>query len=52
MVTVDPDATQEIEFYVTAPRSSATPAGVPIVMTATDLQERRAVSVTDHFFGP
>ncbi|MGO4870064.1 MAG: cytochrome c oxidase accessory protein CcoG [Roseiarcus sp.] len=51
-VTVDPDATQEIEFYVTALRSSATPAGVPIVMTATDLKSGAAVSVSDHFFGP
>jgi cytochrome c oxidase accessory protein FixG len=51
-VTVDPDATQEIEFYVTAPLSSATVAGVPIVMKATDLKSGDAVSVSDHFFGP
>ncbi len=51
-VTVDPDATQEIEFYVTAPLSSATEAGVPIVMKATDLKSGESVSVGDHFFGP
>ncbi|MGD1037275.1 MAG: cytochrome c oxidase accessory protein CcoG [Roseiarcus sp.] len=52
MVSVDPDATLEIEFYVTAPRSSATNAGVPIVMKATDLESGETVGVSDHFFGP
>jgi len=51
-VGVDPDATLEIEFYVTAPRSSTNEAGVPIVMTATDLETGETVSVGDHFFGP
>ena len=51
-VSVDPDSTQEIEFYVTAPRSSTNEAGVPIVMTATDLKSGETVSATDHFFGP
>jgi cytochrome c oxidase accessory protein FixG len=51
-VGVDPDSTQEIEFYVTAPRSSTTEAGVPIVMTATDLESGESISVSDHFFGP
>ena len=51
-VSVDPDATQEIEFYVTAPRSSATEAGVPIIMRATDLKSGETVSASDHFFGP
>ncbi len=51
-VSVDPDATQEIELYVTAPLASATSAGAPIVMKATDLQTGETVSVSDHFFGP
>ncbi len=51
-VSVDPDATQEIELYVTAPLSSATAAGAPIVMSATDTQSGETVSVSDHFFGP
>jgi polyferredoxin len=52
MVSVDPDSTQEIELYVTAPLSSATNAGAPITMKATDLQDGETVSVGDHFFGP
>ena len=52
MVSVDPDSTQEIELYVTAPLSSATNAGAPIVVKATDLQDGETVSVSDHFFGP
>jgi len=51
-VDVDPDATAEVQLYVTAPRSSASAAGVAIVMTATDLQSGETVSVADHFFGP
>jgi len=51
-VAVDPDATQEIEFYVTAPVASASGAGVPIVVKATDLKSGETVSVVDHFFGP
>ena len=52
VVGVDPDATQEVELYVTAPLASARSAGAPIVMTATDLQTGETVSVSDHFFGP
>ncbi len=51
-VSVDPDATQEIELYVTAPLASASAAGAPIVMTATALRSGETVSVSDHFFGP
>jgi cytochrome c oxidase accessory protein FixG len=52
MVSVDPDSTQEIELYVTAPLASATNAGAPIVVKATDLQDGETVSESDHFFGP
>lgn len=52
MVSVDPDSTQEIELYVTAPLSSASNAGAPITVKATDLQDGETVSVGDHFFGP
>jgi cytochrome c oxidase accessory protein FixG len=51
-VSVDPDATQEVQLYVTAPRTSAAQGGAPIAMTATDLASGESVTVNDHFFGP
>lgn len=52
IISVDPDATQEIELYVTAPKESLTSASQAITMTATDLADGQAMVVNDHFFGP
>ena len=51
-VTVDPDSTQEVQLYVTAPRTSASASGAPIMMTATELDSGESSTVSDHFFGP
>jgi polyferredoxin len=51
-VTLDPDATLEAQLYVTAPVGSAASAGVPITMTAADLENGETATVSDHFFGP
>ena len=52
IVSVDPDATQEVQLYVTAPRQSLNGASQAITMTATDLADGQATVVNDHFFGP
>jgi cytochrome c oxidase accessory protein FixG len=52
IVTVDPDATEEIQLYVTAPRASLTGSGEAITMKATDLGDGETAVVSDHFFGP
>ena len=52
VVAVDPDATQEIQLYVTAPRASLEGSGQTITMKATDLTTGEASTVSDHFFGP
>ncbi len=52
IVTVDPDATQEIQLYVTAPRDAVIGAGATIQMKATDLGDGATTVVSDHFFGP
>ncbi len=52
IVSVDPDATQEIQLYVTAPRSSLQSQSEPIAMTAADLVNGETATVSDHFFGP
>ena len=49
---VDPDATQEMQLYVTAPKAALTGAAQPITMIATDLAEGESATVDDHFFGP
>ena len=51
-VTLDPDATLEAQLYVTAPVGSAASAGVPITMTATDLENGETATVSDLFFCP
>ena len=52
IVNVDPDATQEVQLYVTAPKGAQLDASQAIVMTATDLVDGQSTTVTDHFFGP
>jgi hypothetical protein len=52
VITVPPDATQEIQLYVTAPRSALTGSGEAITMRTTDLTNGEAATVSDHFFGP
>ena len=52
VVSVDPDATQEVQLYVTAPKSSLSGSGALIQMKATDLINGESVTVSDHFFGP
>jgi cytochrome c oxidase accessory protein FixG len=52
LVTVDPDATQEIQLYVTAPRAALSGSGQSVTMTATNLATGEKSIVTDHFFGP
>jgi len=52
VVSVDPDATQEVQLYVTAPRDSLTGSGEAITMKATDLTNGETSTVSDHFFGP
>ncbi len=52
VVAVDPDATQEVQLYVTAPKSSLSGSGQPIEMKATDLADGESITVWDHFFGP
>ena len=51
-VTVDPDATLEVQLYVTAPRAALSGSSQPIVVKATDLTSGESVSVSDHLFGP
>ena len=51
IVTVDPDATQEVALYVTSPRD-AVGASQPIRMTSTDIEDGETTTVLDHFFGP
>jgi len=51
-VTVDPDATLEVQLYVTAPRAALSGSSQPIVVKATDLTSGESVWVSDHFFGP
>ena len=52
VVSVDPDATQEIQLYVTTPQSSLSGSRELITMTATDLANGEKSTVSDHFFGP
>ena len=52
IVTVGPDATQEVQLYVTAPKPAASTPSQPIVMTSTDLGDGQTTTVSDHFFGP
>jgi polyferredoxin len=52
MVEVDPDATQEIELFVTAPRSSVAGESTSVTFKTIDLQSNEVVSASDHFFSP
>ena len=52
VVSVDPDATQEVQLYVTAPHGSLSGSSAPMTMKATDLANGESVTVKDHFFGP
>jgi cytochrome c oxidase accessory protein FixG len=52
IVTVDPDATQEVQLYVTAPKSALSGSAQAITMTSTDVADGQASTVTDHFFRP
>jgi len=52
IVTVDGDATQEVQLYVTAPKAALSGAAEPITMVATDLASGESATVVDHFFGP
>jgi len=51
-VTVDPDATEQEEVYVTAPREAIGAGGRPVTFTSIDLKTNASVSVVDNFFGP
>ena len=51
-VSVDPDATLEAHLYVAAPRDGLTGSSQPIRMTATDLADGQAQTVSDFFFAP
>ena len=51
-VSVDPDATEEIQLYVAAPKESLSGASETVVMKAIDLTSGETVVVNDHFFGP
>jgi polyferredoxin len=51
-LSVDPDATQEIQLYVTAPRASLSGSSETLTMKATDLATGESSTVSDHFFGP
>ena len=51
-ISVDPDATQEVQLYVTAPKEALTGSSQSVVMTATNLATGERAVVSDHFFGP
>ena len=51
-ISVDPDATQEVRLYVTAPKEALTGSSQSVVMTATNLATGERAVVSDHFFGP
>ena len=52
IVTVGPDATQEVQLYVTAPQPALSASSQLISMTSTDLADGQTTTVSDHFFGP
>ena len=51
-VSVDPDATLEIQLYIAAPRTSLTGSSQVVTMKATDLVNGESAVVSDHFFAP
>ncbi len=51
-VSVDPDATLEVQLYVSAPKASLTGSSETVTMKSTDLTSGESVVVSDHFFGP
>ena len=52
IVSVDPDATQEVQLYVTVPKSALTGSSRAIAITSTDLGDGQTTTVSDHFFSP
>ena len=52
IVSVDPDATQEAQLYVTVPKASLSGPSETIAIKASDLTSGESSVVRDHFFGP
>lgn len=52
IVEIDPDANQEIDLFVTAPRATLAGPSAAISFRATDVATGETTVTGDHFFGP